>query len=34
MDIGKEVETIVIEPVEPPVPLVEPASAPKEPVPA
>lgn len=31
MDIGREIGTIVIEPLEPPVPLVEPA--PKEPVP-
>lgn len=34
MDIGKEIETIVIEPLEPPVPVVEPAPQPKEPVPA
>ena len=32
MTTGKEVETIVIEPVQPPVP-VEPAPAPTEPVP-
>ena len=34
MEIGKEVETIVIEPVEPPVPIAEPDSPPKAPIPA
>ena len=34
MDIGKEVETIIIEPLESPVPVVEPAPEPSEPVPA
>lgn len=34
MDIGKEIETIIIEPMEPPVPQVEPDASPKEPIPA
>jgi len=35
MEIGKEIETIVVEPIEPPVPVENPApDLPKEPVPA
>lgn len=34
MNIGEEIETIVIEPLEPPVPVVEPDPTPREPVPA
>lgn len=34
MEIGKEEETIVIEPLEPPVPVVEPNVQPNDPVPA
>jgi hypothetical protein len=34
MEIGEEIETIVIEPIELPVPLVEPGPRPKQPTPA
>ena len=32
MDIGKGIETVIIEPVKPPVPVEEPAPEPNEPV--
>lgn len=32
MDIGKEIETVIIEPAKPPVPVEEPAPEPNEPV--